>query len=341
MSRIQSVDTVRAIAAFAVVVIHTSPFAGATSPEAAEFGLAAVLKQIARFAVPCFFILSGYFWAKGSVSSGAAAASLKTIRRGLLIFAVWCLVYLFPSDLDALRHTSPADWARQAYWNLLGLDLTRTMFSGTRFHLWFLSSLIMCVAIGGLMLARGWTRLFVGLAAVLYVFALLGGAYSTTPLGLPQAFNTRFGPLSGLLFFAMGYLLQRRGAARYSVRDGLVLLAAGTALCLFETWVLHTWFHKDVFPEFLIGTILTGLGAAIIALSGDAALESRGMSSLGLVALGIYAVHVFVIDLLTPLTAAWAGQPWRELAFPLLVFALSAAVALVLSRIPVARNVVM
>ena len=60
--RIQSVDVFRVLAIAAVIALHTAPHTG---PDAVglRVDVRTVFDQLERFAVPLFFMLSGYFWA--------------------------------------------------------------------------------------------------------------------------------------------------------------------------------------------------------------------------------------------------------------------------------------
>jgi surface polysaccharide O-acyltransferase-like enzyme len=60
--RVESADAMRVIAMLAIIHIH-SPLKWGT--KGMSLDSVANLDQLARFAVPFFFIISGYFWAAG------------------------------------------------------------------------------------------------------------------------------------------------------------------------------------------------------------------------------------------------------------------------------------
>ena len=70
--RIRSVDVFRVLAIAAVIALHTAPHAG---PDAvgSRFDARTVWDQLERFAVPLFFMLSGYFWAGRCQDGGQPA----------------------------------------------------------------------------------------------------------------------------------------------------------------------------------------------------------------------------------------------------------------------------
>ena len=62
MDRSNSVDTARLFAIAAVIMIHTQPFSGAAASLRIYSYPYLLVNQLARFAVPMFFVLAGYFW---------------------------------------------------------------------------------------------------------------------------------------------------------------------------------------------------------------------------------------------------------------------------------------
>ncbi len=79
-----SIDVLRGLAIFAVVIIHVNPFYYAfESPISVPFIISYFFQQYCRFAIPFFFVVSGYFFGR-ALNKGIA---LKGIR-GLYYFVV-------------------------------------------------------------------------------------------------------------------------------------------------------------------------------------------------------------------------------------------------------------
>ncbi len=78
-----SFDILKLLCAFLVVGIHTQPFDGMGI---IDFGFSFVT----RFAVPVFFLLSGFFLFKKNVITKKV---LRYCTRILTMYAVWCVVY--------------------------------------------------------------------------------------------------------------------------------------------------------------------------------------------------------------------------------------------------------
>lgn len=94
MVRIQSVDCFRVLAIFAVIAIHTTPFYYG-KPAGHELDLVIIINQSARFAVPFFLIISGYFWSeKIQRNPDIPDVSIKSAQRVGVIFVLWSSIYL-------------------------------------------------------------------------------------------------------------------------------------------------------------------------------------------------------------------------------------------------------
>lgn len=335
MARIESVDVVRFAAIVGVIAIHTH-----VNPAAA--GIAAiVVDQIARFAVPFFFAISGYFWGlKIRNADSPLPASISMAKRILFLFLAWSAIYLFPfSHLNDLS-AGIAGVARAAYWNvesMLKTPLTLAL-EGTSIHLWFLPGLLCALAIASLFIRGKWIKPLFFIALFLYCAGLLGKAYSDTPPGFHTAFNTRDGPFFGTIFFVSGYLLSGFEPDEKWFSKGIMLLAAGYMLQFSEIYFLSSRYGATPFQDYVAGTYFTGMGATIAALSNHPFLRLGIFSGLGRLALGIYAVHFAFVDVLRQSlktgSLSWGG-------YFLAVLFLSVSTALILSRHRLTSRLVM
>jgi len=343
LSRIESVDVIRVAAIVAVIAIHTTPFEqpGHTAYPGEQAYI--VINQLARFAVPFFFAISGYLWGR-RIDNGTpvAAATLRTLKRLLLIYLAWCCFYLLPFSLQPFHDygvLGPVRVMLDQLKRIAAQPLT-LLFAGTREHLWFISALACSVAISGLLLSRGLFRTLLCLAAGLYLFGLLTRAYAASPLGIEFGFNTRNGPFFGTLLFVSGYWLSRYTPQRHWLWTGLLLCSAGTLLHFAEIGFIQR--HYQIPPtahDFVAGTYFMGTGAALMALSGHPLLSARHLATLGKYTLGIYAIHVFFADLLQPLDSALSNPFW-EVGYVMVVLLLSAGSVLLLGRFRYTRPLV-
>ena len=185
MHRIQSVDVIRVVAIIAVIVIHVVPFTDQPNRIGGEWNAATVVNQLARFAVPFFFIVSGYLWAqKIEDERNVYPLTARMAKRILLLFAVWCAIYLLPMDVVSTFEIGQFGWVRQCYRNIREIFRSPfiTVFEGTKWHLWFLPALLCALIITAFLVRHRQQRLLVVLAILLYAVGLAGKAYSNTPL---------------------------------------------------------------------------------------------------------------------------------------------------------------
>jgi len=334
--RLASVDVFRVFAIVAVIVIHTTPFHAGVDPLGDQLDTAMILNQIARFAVPFFFVVSGYFWGRKVEQSGdCSATSVAMAKRIALLFVAWSMIYLIQWNLVDAFSYGPWGPIKQIYWAASAAIQypVVTLFQGTKGHLWFLSSLLTCLGISGVLVRSGNDGLLLPLAIALYGVGLAGKAYGATPIGFDSGFEFRNGPFMALLFFVTGYRMRHLRKQSRWLGVGLGLALFGTALHFAEIALLHRYWNVSLDQDYVVGTYPMGVGVAIMALSGVRQLGFPLVARIGPFVLGVYAAHFMFVDLLQPLDHLLTGNVAWELVYVALVFLLSLGFAVTLSRV--------
>lgn len=335
VSRIHSVEVFRLLAAGAVVVLHCTPFERDLSTTPRSFGLVnTAIEQLCRFAVPFFFIVSGYFWgAKLRSPADALPRAHAAARRVMWTWVLWNIVYLLPYNLSLFFSDGLFGPIRFAYWRVLThLHVpAELVWEGIVTHLWFLVALATCFYIAAVFVRQRWDALLAVLAVGLYGVGLLGKSYSAGSWGFDWTFDTRNGPFFGLLPFVTGYFLSKRERSLQWANLGVVVWGCGLALQVFELRYLTATYGISWRQDYVVGTYFMGLGAALVALSGHRALALAWLARFGPLSQGIYAAHMLFIDLLEPIDLATDHAAW-EMSHGMLVFGLSLAVFLVKQR---------
>lgn len=343
MERLQGVDALRVVAIVAVIVIHTNPFMDRSAPPGSAFDLATLLIQAARFAVPYFFILSGYFWAqKVNGERGVVKPTLAMGKRIGVLFLAWTAIYMLPTNLiDSFDHGLMGP-IKQLYWNLgnIGERPADMAWQGSKGHLWFLVGLLCSLGMSALLVQFNHRRLLLVLAVSLYCIGLAGKAYSATPFGLQAGFEFRNGLFLSPIFFVTGYFLQGRQPGPAWFPAGLAIAGLGFLLQLGESWALHTAWGTPLNQDYYIGTYFFGLGVALIALSNSRHLHWSRAAAIGPLVLGIYASHMVFIDVLKPLDRLFMDSGLWSVAYVAAVFVLSWGFARLLSQHRVTRRLV-
>ncbi|QRM44890.1 acyltransferase [Rhizobium sp. BG4] len=310
------IELLRVIGIFAVVIIHANAVGLFGEWKTTGF----VLDELCRFAVPCFFVVSGFFWKTEAIERpwraiGALAAKL------LPLYAFWLLFYF------------AAEFSELFYPRLYGRDFIVALvpFSGgPGFHLWFLPALFIGVSLCWLSLRYVGAGLTVAACVLLYLAGVIFGTYGDLiGIHLPLV-AYRNGIFEAPLFLLSGFML-RRYLPRFTTAQFALLGLAGLALHLAEGFAVST---SSLGHDYSFGTI-----AAAIGITGLATRLSHARDyGWGRDVLGAYLIHLFILK-----TVA-AHLPVSGPLWALSIAAIVAAVSLGLSRLfkqtPVSRRLV-
>jgi len=332
-NRIETIDTMRVIAMLAVIQIH-SPWHGAT--DAVSLNSATILNYLMRFAVPFFFVISGYLWSARCASTDQYwPRSVAITKRALLIFCFWSLIY---AAAESVR-LGQEGGMRSVVARMVSvvhpfhpLGFVNSVLEGTKTHLWFLPSLAMAASISGALLARRRERTLFVLAIVLFALGLAGSAYSQTPYGFTVNFNFWNGPFLSLIMFVSGYAIYRYGQGIALLPVGIGLTMGGFALQLVESIWIHQKWGAPFAHDYVAGTYFFGVGMSMIALSNAPLLRIKSLASIGPLILGVYASHFFFVERIHQLEGVVDEPYFREVVWIAIVFSLALATSFVLAR---------
>lgn len=265
--RTTSIDLLKCAMAVFVIGLHTAAFSG--------FGTWAnwlTGNGLFRIAVPCFFVINGFYFAR--VKEFAQWA-----RRIIKLHLFWLAVYL-------------------PYWCLNYFTVEAKLaapFLGIM-HLWYLPALFVagCLTFTLQPFDKKW---MVGAAAVLFaacmLFTYLGQIHPDAASGiwkqLHSPFLARNGLVFGFPFFAIGFLISREDLAhRLSIGACMAGLVGGLALLLIESAAIHTSAPArpsiDVLASLIIVAPFLVLATMKIKLGGPGKLFSKISS-------GMFFIH--------------------------------------------------
>ena len=228
-------DLLRIISAFSVVMLHVSgvflQYDDMNVPTNCNL-VVIIFNHIVRFAVPCFFMLSGSFILADERNADYKYFYKKSVKNIGITAVVFCLLYLIYSIVKLT--------AKSFVGNRLGIDIYvsglfgifKVALAGLPFgHLWYLFTLfglylaapfVIRIAAdlrgGGVNLYGGITSIFLALSSVSYI---------TSEHELMWDVGWQFCFLS---YFLMGYKLRQWGRTRRNNWIALILISAGTAL---------------------------------------------------------------------------------------------------------------
>ena len=220
---------------------HTEWFEGTSSLRVWEVALATLLTgTVSRCAVPCFFVLSGFFLALKYEPS--LSWYLKTIKKRFVTlyvpFVIWNVLYLIRNSV--LEHR-----------NLFSLDavLGCNPFSVPGFSMfWYVQTILAATLLSPIWLPLARSRVVSVLSLVLLTTACLFGSF-----GLHSLIPFRLGPANFLWLFGGAFAAFHRDLASLFVRAWGGMLARGRLPCFaWRSWSMFLP-HAFVTCRFLAG----------------------------------------------------------------------------------------
>jgi len=270
-----TVDSLRLLASLEVIALHVT-FDSLPSQ------VAIAIRLQARWAVPFFFIVGGYFLAS-RLTDPRRADVRPSIHRLIWIFLIWSLVFV-PLVLYQ-------NGIKEVFRRLL---FPSVVYIGEYFHLWFPSSMIFGFVLLLFIFHYRLEKWLPLISAGILIHIFLAGSYN-------KVFDLKF-PFDFVIArhwvsipaLALGVWLFRRGPLNQWL--ALALLMIGLGLQAVEAWYLQTRFDVPAYDhEILLGTLPFALGIASLGLRGLKFLELPFLSRWGRdYSLGIYLSHPLV-----------------------------------------------
>ena len=241
----------KGIAAFAVVLIHCT-LPGVPGE---------IIKGIARFAVPLFFLISGYF-AYGREDAVLRRREIHILRLyvgAVAVYYLWAAIRYFLSQRTFAQMGAELfpDGGRTVS-DLLFFN--RTAMAP---HLWFMGALMYCYLFYRLLARKRLEeRAYLLIPVLLAANLLLGEGRGLTGIAVPVRWIRNFW-LTGFPFFLWGSWFacrEKQGRLQLHRGAGMALVAGGMLLSSVEC----LWSGYD---ELYVGSILTAGGLFSLALA--------------------------------------------------------------------------
>ena len=254
-----------------------------------------VLNQAARFAVPLFFLISGYL-----IQPKLAASPWETVlnysKPLLKVWLAWSIICLvMPFNLAKVEEFGYLG-EREGYWGFLMSTPLNSFLEGGLVHLWFIPALVCAVLIIALLVELKLNKLLLPIAIALYGYGVLAGSYATLT-GLEAPFFTRNGPFFGTLLVTAGFLI-RQHEWQLSSAKALCLLTVGMIIHFSEAAWLTQFDIAFNIHDFLFGTALLGIGVFMWLLANPNIGNYAWVRAISNRMLGIYVCHLLIIIVL-------------------------------------------
>lgn len=295
-----TIDAFRIIGALCVVALH-SPLGSLPN------WLALATRLGSRWAVPFFFLVSGYFIAQKMRSTKSATVAGPT-NNLLSILVVANLIYCVFYALD----NNPATNIKLTFVGLL---------VGQSGHLWFIGSSIFGLLILQYLASRYSDRIILLVAVGVALFILIGDGYSSVTSITIQYEVARY--LTSVPFLLVGFLLARHEhlLAYLSPKICLAIIFFGLATEFAEAVALYKITGASPHnQELLIGTCLVALGLFCLSLVWVTPQENALSKAGKTYSLLIYLYHPILIAILFEKVNLGQYSDYSYWISPLLVF---------------------
>ncbi|HKN85786.1 MAG TPA: acyltransferase [Nitrospiraceae bacterium] len=298
-------DTLRVLAMLTVVAIHTNFELPTESFTTAHRAIVWVLQQCYSWAVPFFFIVSGYFFTRGWHPGS------KTVRRYVIrlvsLLLVWhiidaCAPHNPLADIEEYGFIRTLYWQGRTSWNQFIDHPLAYLF---RPHLWFILSLIIALCIQNVFLHLRLTWISIPITVVLIAI------YAQSPSEVSDRI------LLGLLCVGIGSLCALRSLSISFFAALATVCIAAVVEILLVTAGLSLW----GFPYYTCA-IVFALGMFFLGLAWPNLGKDTILPRIGRLTLGVYLCHMPLIKILSAPLSFYLGQPFFVgiVVLPIVVF---------------------
>lgn len=290
MERNYAIDFIKFFAIVAVVIIHTFP-----SNHLLGFFF---LDNFSRFAVPFFFMASGYLFGLKVIENPNSFSYFKRyLIKILKIYVCWLIFYMVYDVLRIYISGSTIEKARY----LKELTPMNILYYGqgtSGYQLWFVISLAWSIAVLYLFLKLRKITLLLILSLGLNIAGLFGQSYSMF-YEIPLT-TTRDALFIGLFYTTVGFWFAYGTAflpfRKLNKKTSMYLFCFFTAIQAAEGYLLEkVWSAKH--GEYFLSTIFLTLFLFSFAVQYKQLGKGLWITKIGGNGLGIYAIHVLFIDI--------------------------------------------
>lgn len=276
--------SIKAIAAYFVIFIHClfPSFLGSA------------IDSIARFAVPVFFIISGFYNYNKNYKNIA-----KSIKK---IFKLTCITYIIYFTWFVIVNSDNIQLLKECVlsWFSIKTIIKYTVFNiplpGISTHLWYLGAILYCYISFAIINKVNLLKLaYISAPILIMIHLFLGEILSYFNIIIPIPYLRNF-LLIGFPFFMMGNLLakhkERIEKCNFSNLYYCIIILLGLVLTLIER---HSG-HKN---ELYAGSVISSLFLVIYAIQYPAKFINTKLEYIGKnYSLFIYIMHPIFITLL-------------------------------------------
>lgn len=339
------IDYVKCFAIFFVVAIHSKTVQGIhlgiMDGDDANF----IINTFARFAVPFFFVTSGYLFIqklnkiqqenRNSGQQKQFHYFKKYIGKLIKLYISWFAFYFVLELAIQFIETEKSSAAlSEMFTSYIGhFNLWNLVYLGDgwpEYHLWFLPALIWATMLLFLFAQMRLMRVLFMISIGLHLFGLFGQSYSFL---YDVSFNTRDGIFFALFYVTLGGIMAKYTpvvtafAQKLPTRSAIIWLGILSCMQILEGLITLQVYDGKA-ENYFISTIPLVIVLFLLVLKHSQMGKDSIFTKIGANAVGIYVSHVFIMEFIhilmhrMELTPAEDTLLWKVLFTPI-VFTLA------------------
>lgn len=290
--RYASMDSLKAIISFFVVCLHIK------FPESIGGGY---INALARIAVPCFFMISGFFSCNAQYNQeNDYRRRLKRLRKLVYLLVIFNLLYVFINIIKNLNGDNILCFLTDQYSSKMFL-IANFGFGG---HLWYIRALLYIEV--GLLFAEKILRKFclTPILIILWISDILLCKYSNIifHMEIAMPFREMLSKYIGvaILYYFIGWECKKNEdkIREYKVKNTAVLICAFALINLIEYYLLNKC-NADLMPANYITTFPLSVLIFIVVLQSEQIGTNTFIEKIGYkYSENIYFYHPMIIYIL-------------------------------------------
>jgi surface polysaccharide O-acyltransferase-like enzyme len=305
-ARNSTIDFVKFFAIVGVVCIHTRPFENVSTFNINLSLIYFIIDTLSRFAVPFFFITSGYLFGIKILSDPKSKHYfLKYIFRIVKLYFSWMIFYfifnIIKEYINSVTLNTPFtfEFIATPFYVLVCKII---YFGYGSYHLWYLPAIIWSITILFLFIKLNISKVLLILSFALNIIGLFGDSYKGI-ISLP--IPTRNAIFFGLFYCTLGYFFSSNGSILLNkfLKLNKPILVSGLIMIIIlqfiERRVLLDYCNGKMADNFFITTILLLTILFTIVTRYSCLFEKNILTKIGGKSLGIFVIHPFFLTVIS------------------------------------------
>lgn len=281
MKRNQSMDLLKLVSIFSVVIIH-NPF---------SMHLGFIMDTIFRFSVPIFFMITGYFIAKSVNITRALNHQMIKLARYYLKYEA---VYIFYEFIIAILKRDFSTFNDNLLMNIKYILIAPTI----GVHLWYVINIIWVMMIVYIFNKLNKFNILFIASSILYLIGIILSnlAQQVFQQELPL-YVTRNFLFYGLFYVMLGIYISKININKIKFNNNFILLIS-IGFCSAQVMEKHLWklLLGSNFGEYFLTTIFASVGIFIFTLRTN--VNNKYIKKITSYSMPIYFLHPLIIRIL-------------------------------------------